>query len=46
MKARHSFEKSTTSKVKCAAGMNVYSKRIKLIDKNNKHADFPMCNAE
>ena len=41
MKARDSFAKITTSKVKIEAGWNMHGKRIKIIDKNSKHAGCP-----
>ena len=36
---RDPFTKITTSNVQISAGMSMYGDRIKVIDKNNKHAD-------
>jgi len=44
IEAREGFSNSTTSKIKCAAGLNMYGERIKLIDKKNRHAVCPTCN--
>ena len=45
-KARDSFAKDTARKEKCVAGTSARIERIKFIDKDNKHTDYPMCGAE
>ena len=39
---RNMFSQSSASKIKCAAGLNMYGERIKLIDKRNWYVDFPL----
>ena len=39
-------QKKTIRKVKVTAGMSMRGERIKVIDKNNNHADCTMCAVE
>ena len=45
MEARIGFVNSTVIKIKYAAGLNMHVERIKMIDKSNAHAKFPLCEA-
>ena len=45
-KAKNSFAKITTSKVKITAGMNMHGERIKIIRNNNKYEDLSVLKAE
>ena len=45
VEAREGVTKCTESQIKCAARNNMYGERIKLIDKGNKNAVCPACDA-
>ena len=44
MEARDAFSRSTPSMIKCAAGMNHYGNRIRIID--NMAVVCPVCGAD
>ena len=46
VEAREGFSSSTTSQMKCAAGLSVHGERAKNIDKSNTHARCPLCKSE
>ena len=46
IEARTGFVNSTVNKIKCAAGLNMYGERVKLIDKTNAHVCCLLCKAD
>ena len=46
LNARSWFSKSTKSIINHTAGLNAHGERIKKINKNNDHAEFPSCTKE